>query len=53
MASDMDEDETEHNPEDAMDMGFIGSLEPSPEDFVSTLLLQQMGSSGRSYKREQ
>ena len=33
-------------------MGFIGSLEPSVDDFVSGMLLQQLGSSGRSYRRE-
>jgi hypothetical protein len=33
-------------------MGFIGSLEPSAEDFVSEILLQQLGSFSRSYKRE-
>ena len=44
-----------------VDMGFIGSLEvhdflgnlePSIDDSVSHLLLTQMGSCGRSYKRE-
>jgi hypothetical protein len=33
-------------------MGYIGSLEPSLEDTVSELLLQQLGSYGRSYRRE-
>ena len=44
-----------------MDAGFIGnfmvadklgSLEPSFDDVISSLLLSQMGSCGRSYKRE-
>ena len=34
------------------DMGSLGILEPTPEDFMSDLLLQQLGSSGRSYRRE-
>ncbi len=33
-------------------MGFVGSLEPSYDDFISELMLQQIGSSGRSYARE-
>ena len=33
-------------------MGFIGSLDPSAEGYVSELLLQQLGSYGRSYTRE-
>ena len=36
-----------------MNMGLLGSLEPTAEDFVSDLLLQQLGSSGRRYRREQ
>ncbi len=39
-------------PATAMDMGFIGSLEPEPFDVVSELLLQQLGSTGNSYRRE-
>ena len=31
---------------------FLGSLGPSVDDAVSELLLAQMGSSGRSYRRE-
>ena len=31
----------------------LGSLEPSADDTVSGLLLAQMGSAGRSYRREQ
>jgi hypothetical protein len=42
----------EHTADTAMDTGFIGILEPSAEDFMSDLLLQQLGSSGRSYMRE-
>ena len=34
------------------DMGFLGSLEPEPGDVASELLLQQLGSTGNSYKRE-
>ena len=33
-------------------MGFIGSLEPARDDVVSSILLQQLGSVGRRYKRE-
>ena len=47
---DMNE-ETQSNPDDEM-IGSLGSLEPSVDDFVSDLLLQQLGSSGRKYKRE-
>jgi len=32
--------------------GFIGSLQPSFEDEVSSMILQQLGSTGRSYRRE-
>ena len=39
--------------EDAMDTGLIGIMEPSADDFIGELLLQQLGPSGRSYKREQ
>ena len=35
-----------------VNMGFIGSLEPAADDFVSGMLLQQIGSSGRGYRRE-
>ncbi len=38
-------------PEDA-DMGFVGSLEPQTGDVISSILLQQLGSQGRRYKRE-
>ncbi len=45
--------QTDETAEDtAMYTGFIGILEPSAEDFMSDLLLQQLGSSGRSYLRE-
>ena len=51
------EDDAEHEDmqteeDTAMDTGFIGILEPSAEDFMSDLLLQHLGSSGRSYLRE-
>ena len=36
----------------AMDMGSLGNLEPTADDFVSDLFLQQLGSSGRSCRRE-
>ena len=35
-----------------MDVGFIGSLEPSAGDQISELLLQQLGPCGKSYRRE-
>ena len=47
-----DEDNGHDEPGDAVDMGFIGSLEPDTSDFASELLLQQLGSSTRSYARE-
>ena len=48
-----DEMETEDaKADDAMDMGVIGIMGPSADDFIGELLLQQLGSSGRSYKRE-
>ena len=42
----------EEDEPDQMDTGYIGSLEPGPEDVASELLLQQLGSTGRSYRRE-
>ncbi len=33
-------------------MSFIGSLEPDVDDVVSDMLLQQLGSTGRSHRRE-
>ncbi len=47
-----DKNAAEEEEPTAMDMGFIGSLEPETNDLVSGLLLQQLGSTGRSYKRE-
>ena len=44
-------EEEEETPKDT-DMGYIGSLEPSVEDVASQILLQQLGSTGRAYKRE-
>ena len=35
-----------------INMNFIGNLEPQVDDFVSDMLLQQIGSSSRSYRRE-
>ena len=46
-------DTTDQNDGSAdQDMGFLGILEPSVDDFVSDILLQQLGSSGRTFKRE-
>jgi hypothetical protein len=45
------QDEGRNNDGD-VSMDFIGSLEPSTDDFVSSMLLAQLGSLGRSYKRE-
>ena len=45
-------DAEEEDEPDQMDTGYIGSLEPGPEDVASELLLQQLGSTGRSYRRE-
>ncbi len=33
-------------------MGFLGSPEPARDDFISGMILSQLGSVGRSYKRE-
>ena len=46
--------DTSENVSEDVSMGFIGSLEPdeSAQDFVSELLLNQLGSCGRSYRRE-
>ena len=38
--------------DDAMSVGFPGSLQPSAGDEVSRLMLQELGSVGRGYKRE-
>jgi len=38
--------------DDASMAGLLGSLEPTTEDSIADMLLQQLGSSGRSYKRE-
>ena len=45
-------DNTMDGDDDASMAGFLGSIEPSVEDEVTSMLLQQLGSSGRSYKRE-
>ena len=44
-------DDAEQQDGDA-DMGLIGVLGPSADDVISEILLQQLGSSGRSYRRE-
>ena len=48
----MQEDSGDTNRDGDTDMGFIGCLEPTVDDFLSDLLLQQLGSSGGSYRRE-
>ncbi len=45
------EEEQEGQPT-AMDTGFIGCLEPTVDDIASQILLQQLGSTGRAYRRE-
>ena len=45
------ESDDEEVPSDT-DMGFVGSLEPSKEDYVAELLIQQLGGSSR-FVREQ
>jgi len=50
-AAEMDMSETVDEAAE-MDMGLLGSLEPEPIDVASSMLLQQLGSMGRSYKRE-
>ena len=60
---DMDDDKAEINDPNRTDMDTdfvgsctvfndLGSLEPSVDDVISSLFLQELGSSGRSYKRE-
>ncbi len=44
--------EERHDGVGDMSMGFIGSLEPAHDDVISSVLLQQLGSVGRRYKRE-
>jgi hypothetical protein len=46
------QEDNSNGDDDASMAGFIGSLEPSTHDVVADMLLQQLGSSGRSYKRE-
>ena len=48
----MDVDPQEQDVSEDVHMGFIGCLEPSRDDFVSQLLLDQLGGS-KSYIREQ
>ena len=38
--------------DDPMTVSFLGSLQPSAGDEVSRLMLQELGSVSRSYKRE-
>ena len=40
------------NEDDPMTVSFLGSLQPSTGDEVSRLMLQELGSVGRDYKRE-
>ena len=44
--------EDEQTQPTAMEMGYLGSLEPSPHDVASEMLLAQLGVTGNSYKRE-
>ena len=44
--------EDEQTQPTAMEMGFLGCLEPSPCDVASEMLLMQLGGTGNSYKRE-
>ena len=50
--NEMETDDRQEANENDMDMGFLGSLEPSVNDVISDLLLQQLGSCGKSYQRE-
>ena len=47
-----DAEDVQAEPATDMEMGMLGSLEPEPSDVVSELLLQQLGSTGNSYRRE-
>ena len=47
----MDESEQQDATND-MDTGYVGSLEPEFDDFVSEMLLASLASSGRRYGRE-
>ncbi len=49
--TEVDVDTDEQVTED-MDVGFLGSLEPEIGDVVSDMILQQLGSQGRKYRRE-
>ena len=48
---DMDVDEAQVDPGHDVNMHYIGSLEPSYDDFVSQLMLEQLGA-GKAYTRE-
>ena len=54
--ADMEEDSGQRDDhreaEGDVPMSFIGSLEPAQDDVISSILLQQLGSVGRRYKRE-
>ena len=45
-------DQPEQDSAGDTDMGYIGSPEPSCDDFVSEMLLMSLASSGRKYGRE-
>ncbi len=49
---DMDHEDAAADEQGDQVMGFIGSLQPSIDDEISNIMLQQLGCSGRSYKRE-
>ena len=51
-AVDPDQEMNEDGQGADMDIGFIGSLEPTVEDVVSEIMLQELGSSGGRYRRE-
>ena len=46
-----DDDEGDEEDQDMGALGFIGSMEPSFDDSIAELMLQQMGY-GKSYVRE-
>ncbi len=50
--AEIEDEQMNRGNEEDIDMGFIGSLEPSFDDSVSEMMLMQIGSSGKSYQRE-
>ncbi len=47
----MEDAEDEQTQPTAMEMGYLGSLEPSPCDVASEMLIAQLGATGSAYKR--